>query len=240
MDPSSTVIARNLNQATARNLKQGPLLARVTRNWDPNTQRPQNRRGATPHVHAGQVYQPNVEAQQAELQHGRKRDLGAVASLERRFHDAGRTESTRLDAPHDLGMAVSVKGIARTDVTMGRVIPIPTVSRGEELHVLNFDGSAKAKRERGTFSAVIWRLAKWEITQTASGYAPDLTVIEAEYKVLLLGCSLLKELGVTRPHHMRSFQPRHTSDEGRDGLQITRAEVAPTADQGRAGTVAPP
>ncbi|GMF50083.1 unnamed protein product [Phytophthora fragariaefolia] len=36
MYPSSTVTARNLNQATAPKLKQGPLhLAGVTRNWDP-------------------------------------------------------------------------------------------------------------------------------------------------------------------------------------------------------------
>ncbi|GMF45589.1 unnamed protein product [Phytophthora fragariaefolia] len=42
-----TVTARTLNQVTARKLKQGLHLARVTRNWDPNTQRPQNRCGAT-------------------------------------------------------------------------------------------------------------------------------------------------------------------------------------------------
>ncbi|GMF52547.1 unnamed protein product [Phytophthora fragariaefolia] len=35
MYPSSTVTARNLNQATARKSKQGPLLATSTRNWDP-------------------------------------------------------------------------------------------------------------------------------------------------------------------------------------------------------------
>ncbi|GMF54405.1 unnamed protein product [Phytophthora fragariaefolia] len=78
------------------------------------------------------------------------------------------------------------------------VFPIPTVSQGKALHVRSFDGSAKAKREGGAFSAVIWRLSKWEIAQAAAGYAPDLTVNKAEYKGLLLRCSLLEELSVTR------------------------------------------
>ncbi|KAE8885265.1 hypothetical protein PF005_g24874 [Phytophthora fragariae] len=67
------------------------------------------------------------------------------------------------------------------------VIPVPGVASDEILHVLSFDGSAKAKREGGTYSAVIWRLQDWEIVRAASGYATDLTVNEAEYRGLLLG-----------------------------------------------------
>ncbi|KAE9264156.1 hypothetical protein PR003_g32896, partial [Phytophthora rubi] len=79
------------------------------------------------------------------------------------------------------------------------VIPVPGVASDEILHVLSFDGSAKAKREGGAYSAVIWRLPDWEIVRAASGYATDLTVNEAEYRGLLLGCSLLEELDdVTR------------------------------------------
>ncbi|KAE8976356.1 hypothetical protein PF011_g24085 [Phytophthora fragariae] len=79
------------------------------------------------------------------------------------------------------------------------VIPVPDVARDEVLHVLSFDGSAKAKREGEAYSAVIWQLPNWEIVRAASGYEADLTVNEAEYRGLLLGCSLLKELDdVTR------------------------------------------
>ncbi|KAE8995264.1 hypothetical protein PR002_g19672 [Phytophthora rubi] len=79
------------------------------------------------------------------------------------------------------------------------VIPVPDVARDEVLHVLSFDGSAKVKREGGAYSAVIWQLPNWEIVRAASGYATDLTVNEAEYRGLLLGCSLLEELDdVTR------------------------------------------
>ncbi|KAE8961680.1 hypothetical protein PR001_g29965, partial [Phytophthora rubi] len=79
------------------------------------------------------------------------------------------------------------------------VIPVPGVASDEVLHVLSFDGSAKAKREGGAYSAIIWQLPDWEIVRAASGYATDLTVNEAEYRGLLLGCSLLEELDdVTR------------------------------------------
>ncbi|KAE9181740.1 hypothetical protein PF004_g24441 [Phytophthora fragariae] len=79
------------------------------------------------------------------------------------------------------------------------VIPVPNVAHDEVLHVLSFDGSAKVKREGGAYSAVIWQLLNWEIAHAASGYATDLTVNEAEYRGLLLGCSLLEELDdVTR------------------------------------------
>ncbi|KAJ8555067.1 hypothetical protein ON010_g9418 [Phytophthora cinnamomi] len=67
------------------------------------------------------------------------------------------------------------------------VIPVPVVTRDEELHVMSIDGSAKAKREGGAFSAVVRKLPGWEVVQAASGYATDLTVNEAEYRGLLLG-----------------------------------------------------
>ncbi|GMF51627.1 unnamed protein product [Phytophthora fragariaefolia] len=63
------------------------------------------------------------------------------------------------------------------------VIPVPSVAPDEELHVMSFDGSAKAKREGGAFSAVVWKLPGWEVARAASGYATDLTVNEPEYRV---------------------------------------------------------
>ncbi|KAE8989479.1 hypothetical protein PR003_g17768 [Phytophthora rubi] len=112
------------------------------------------------------------------------------------------------------------------------VIPVPDVARDEVLHILSFDGSAKVKREGGAYSAVIWQLPNWEIVRAASGYATDLTVNEAEYRGLLLGCSLLEELDdVTR--RMRRLQPCYQADAGRDGLQVTRAEAAATKDAER-------
>uniref|UniRef100_H3H639 RNA-directed DNA polymerase n=1 Tax=Phytophthora ramorum TaxID=164328 RepID=H3H639_PHYRM len=77
-------------------------------------------------------------------------------------------------------------------------IPIPIIVKGEELYVMSFDGSAKAKREGGAFSAVVWKLPGWEIVRAASSYMIDLTVNEAEYRGMLLGCSLLDGLNVSR------------------------------------------
>ncbi|GMF39912.1 unnamed protein product [Phytophthora fragariaefolia] len=67
-------------------------------------------------------HQLDVEALRDELQHCRERDLGVVASPKWRVDDDDRTESTRLDASYDIGMAVSVIRLARTAVAMGRGI----------------------------------------------------------------------------------------------------------------------
>ncbi|GMG14712.1 unnamed protein product [Phytophthora fragariaefolia] len=74
-------------------------------------------------------------------------------------------------------------------------------ARGEE-EILGTLAASITPRER--VYAVLEGIAPRErpsrtiIAQAASGHAPDLTVNEAEYKGLLLGCSLLGELDVTR------------------------------------------
>ncbi|KAG6583024.1 reverse transcriptase [Phytophthora cinnamomi] len=86
--------------------------------------------------------------------------------------------------------------VARPEVA---VIPVPVVMHDEELHVMSFDGSAKGKREGDAFSAVVWQLPGWEVVRAASSYAMDLTINEAEYRGLLLGCSLLEGVdGIAR------------------------------------------
>ncbi|GMF30958.1 unnamed protein product [Phytophthora fragariaefolia] len=71
------------------------------------------------------------------------------------------------------------------------VLPPPTVEEDERLLVASFDGAARTKRSSGAYSAIIWRLPEWTIISAASGYSPDLTVNEAEYRGLLLGFDLL-------------------------------------------------
>ncbi|GMF33493.1 unnamed protein product [Phytophthora fragariaefolia] len=71
------------------------------------------------------------------------------------------------------------------------VRPPPTVEEDERLLVASFDGSARTKRSSGAYSAIIWRLPEWTIVSAASGYSPDLTVNEAEYRGLLLCFDLL-------------------------------------------------
>ncbi|GMF33980.1 unnamed protein product [Phytophthora fragariaefolia] len=68
----------------------------------------------------------------------------------------------------------------------------------ESLHVVSFDGSAKPKRVGGAFSAIVWKLPGWDIVRAKSGYGPDLTVNETEYQGMLLGCSLLETVEVSR------------------------------------------
>ncbi|GMF57908.1 unnamed protein product [Phytophthora fragariaefolia] len=71
------------------------------------------------------------------------------------------------------------------------VLPPPTVEEDERLLVASFDGGERTKRNSGAYSAIIWRLPEWTIVSAASGYSPDLTVNEAEYRGLLLGFDLL-------------------------------------------------
>ncbi|OWY90844.1 LOW QUALITY PROTEIN: hypothetical protein PHMEG_00040841 [Phytophthora megakarya] len=40
-------------------------------------------------------------------------------------------------------------------------IPVPKIEPAESLHVISFDGSARIKREEGTFSGVVWKLPNW-------------------------------------------------------------------------------
>ena len=70
-------------------------------------------------------------------------------------------------------------------------MPPPTVKPDEALLVVSFDGSARIKKKGGAYSAVIWKLPGWTILEAASRFDTELTVNEAEYHGLLLGCELL-------------------------------------------------
>ncbi|GMF45626.1 unnamed protein product [Phytophthora fragariaefolia] len=75
------------------------------------------------------------------------------------------------------------------------VLPPPTVEEDERLLVAIFDGAVRTKRSSGAYSAIIWRLPEWTFVSAASGYSPDLTVNEAEYRGLLLCFDLLARGG---------------------------------------------
>ncbi|KAE8982300.1 hypothetical protein PR001_g23772 [Phytophthora rubi] len=70
--------------------------------------------------------------------------------------------------------------------------PISTVYPGENLWVVSFDGSARAKRGGGAYSAIPWKLPEWTVVRSRSEYADGLTVNEAEYRGLLLCMDLLE------------------------------------------------
>ncbi|GMF43517.1 unnamed protein product [Phytophthora fragariaefolia] len=105
------------------------------------------------------------------------------------------------------------------------VIPVPSVAPDEERH-----GSDNAKREGGAFSAVVWKLLGWEVARAASRYATGLTVNEAEYRGLLLGCSLLQQLEVSRLVVCRDSnlvirQMREEMDCKSPGLKLLRQQA---------------
>ncbi|KAE8895777.1 hypothetical protein PF005_g28453 [Phytophthora fragariae] len=110
------------------------------------------------------------------------------------------------------------------------MIPTPRLQNGETLHVLSFDGSAKPKREGGAFEAVLWEVPGWEVVKAASGYDTDLTVNEAEYRGLLLGCELLhnedvKRLIVCGDSNLVIRQIREEMDCKSPGLVLLRGRV---------------
>ena len=72
-------------------------------------------------------------------------------------------------------------------------MPPPTVEESEILWVVSFDGSARAKRKGGAYSAVVWKIPEWKIVTSAAEYAMDLTVNKAKYRGLLLGFDLLAD-----------------------------------------------
>ncbi|OWZ10887.1 reverse transcriptase [Phytophthora megakarya] len=41
--------------------------------------------------------------------------------------------------------------------------PIPTTGRDEDLYVVSFDGSARAKRGGSAYSAILWKLPEWRV-----------------------------------------------------------------------------
>ncbi|OWZ10245.1 reverse transcriptase, partial [Phytophthora megakarya] len=62
-------------------------------------------------------------------------------------------------------------------------IPVPKIGSAERLHVVSFDASARVKQEGGAFSAIVWELPNWDVVRAALGYAEDIMVNEAEYRV---------------------------------------------------------
>ncbi|KAJ8528641.1 hypothetical protein ON010_g14688 [Phytophthora cinnamomi] len=148
-------------------------------------------------------------------------DPGRAAGLERLLRDVGRKVDPCLDASHDTSLAVPIQGTARSalageeellgalaasitprafvdaaleETTPQRrasrfaVIPIPTIALDDYPRVLIF----------GAFGAAVWKLRGWKIARAVSGYATGITVNEAEYRGLLLGCSLLEGLDIAR------------------------------------------
>ena len=70
----------------------------------------------------------------------------------------------------------------------------PTVGTNECLLVVSFDESARTKRKRGAYSAIVWKLPEWTIISAASEYAVDMILNAAEYRGMLLGLDLLDNL----------------------------------------------
>ena len=49
-------------------------------------------------------------------------------------------------------------------------MPQPTVEADENLLVVSFDGSAKAKKNSGANSAIMWKLPEWTIMAAISEF----------------------------------------------------------------------
>ncbi|GMF53729.1 unnamed protein product [Phytophthora fragariaefolia] len=103
-------------------------------------------------------------------------------------------------------------------------LPSPTVEEDERLLVVSFDGAARTKRSSGAYSANIWRLPEWTIVTAASGYSPDLTVNEVEYRGLLL-CLDLLAIWTGADRDLRRPQPGHPPNARRDRVQGHRAAI---------------
>ncbi|GMF25413.1 unnamed protein product [Phytophthora fragariaefolia] len=155
--------------------------------------------------------------------------IGTSAML----HDTGRTNGAGPDSPYDVGLAVPIQGTTR-----------PTVAAGCSTVTME-TGDLQVRERRGgntrdvgcehnpngiPFSAVVWKLPGWEVARPASGYAMDLTVNEAEYRGLLLGCSLPQELEVSRlvvcgDSNLVIRQMREEMDCKSPGLKLLRQLV---------------
>lgn len=76
--------------------------------------------------------------------------------------------------------------------------PFPSIGPGEEGYVISFDGSAKPKRSRGSYAAILWKLPEWSVIEAQTEFSPDATVNEAEYRGLILGVRLAKRHSLRR------------------------------------------
>ncbi|OWZ02172.1 reverse transcriptase [Phytophthora megakarya] len=108
--------------------------------------------------------------------YGKEEILGAIA--------ASITPRKEVD---EALIAIAPKQLPRKMIAM----ITPTVEPKESLLVASFDGSARAKRAGGAYSAILWKLLEWTILEAMSEHMPDLTVNEAEYRGLLLCFDLL-------------------------------------------------
>ncbi|KAE9281849.1 hypothetical protein PR003_g27560 [Phytophthora rubi] len=77
-------------------------------------------------------------------------------------------------------------------------MPPPTVDPEVKLFVVSFDGSARVKRGRGAYSAIVWQLPHWKVVFAASEYMAELTVNEAEYRGMMLCLDLVAPLDRAR------------------------------------------
>ena len=73
-------------------------------------------------------------------------------------------------------------------------LPTLTVEPDEELCVMSFNGSARAKQGGEACSDIVLRLPAWTIFEAASKYLDSSTINEAAYEGTLLGFDLLKPL----------------------------------------------
>ena len=64
-------------------------------------------------------------------------------------------------------------------------MPPPTVEVEENIWVASFNGSARVKRECGSYRSIVWRLPGRKVVATASELVPDLAFNEEEYRGLL-------------------------------------------------------
>ena len=64
-------------------------------------------------------------------------------------------------------IAIALKWQPRPTISM----PPPTVETDENRLVISFDGSARVARNRGAYSAIVWKLPEWTIVAAASEYA---------------------------------------------------------------------
>ena len=107
--------------------------------------------------------------------------------------------TTREDLDEVL-IAIAPRKQPRQTISM----PPPTVEQDEDLLVVSFDGSARAKRKGGAYSEIMWKFPEWKIVNVAADSATDLTVNEAECRSLLLGSDPGRSSAGAH-HHLRRF-----------------------------------
>ncbi|POM75920.1 Reverse transcriptase [Phytophthora palmivora] len=123
-------------------------------------------------------------------------------------------------------IAIAPKKQSRQTITMSP----PTVESNESLLTLSFDGSARAKRNGGAYSAIVWKLPQWSILEAMSEYDNYLTVNEAESRGLLLCFELLEtqdrgRIVICGDSNLVIRQMRGEIDCKAPGLQLLRRKA---------------